>query len=41
MRFGMGWRCHLVNVGLGSHVSTWLGPPYMKRKMQDFALAAK
>ena len=41
VRFGMGWRCHLFNAGLGSHVSTWLGPPYIKRKIQDFALAAK
>src|SRR5438105_4508755 len=40
-RFGIGWPCRLASSGFGSHVSTWLGPPYMNRKMHDFALAAK
>src|SRR5438128_7318694 len=32
---------NLVNAGLGSKVSTWLGPPFMKRKTQCLALAGK
>ena len=40
-RLGIGWPLRLVSSGLGSQVSTWLGPPYMNRKMQPFALAGK
>src|SRR4051812_25217916 len=37
--YGSPW-C-LVSSGFGSNVSTWLGPPFMKRKTQCFAFAGK
>ena len=36
---GRGCPLSLVSSGLGSKVSRWLGPPAMKRKMHDLALA--
>ena len=36
----MGWPCSLARRGLGSKVSTWDGPPSMKRKMTCLALGA-
>ena len=30
---------HSLSAGFGSKVSTWLGPPYMKRKMTESTLA--
>src|SRR5260370_20713508 len=38
---GMGWPWYLVSIGLGSNVSTWLGPPLRNRKMTRLALGAK
>src|SRR5438477_9858829 len=38
---GSGLPCSLSSAGLGSNVSTWLGPPFMKRNTQCFALAGK
>src|SRR5260370_27672960 len=40
-RSGIGLPWCLANSGFGSQRSTWLGPPYMKRKMHDFAWATK
>jgi hypothetical protein len=37
----IGWPCSRSRRGLGSNVSTWLGPPSMNRKMTDRALALK
>ena len=37
---GIGLPCQRSSAGLGSKVSIWLGPPYMKRKMTDFARGA-
>ena len=31
----------LVSSGLWSHVSTWLGPPFMKSQITDLARAGK
>ena len=38
---GRGCPCIFCSIGFGSKRSTWLGPPYMKRKMTDFAFGAK
>src|SRR5271165_1846726 len=38
---GIGFPLSRSRRGLGSKVSTWEGPPSMKRKMTDLALAAK
>src|SRR5262245_64606231 len=40
-RLGMGSPCRLLSSGLGSHVSIWLGPPYINSTMQLLALAGK
>src|SRR5260370_31055308 len=40
-RSGIGLPWCLANSGFGSQRSTWLGPPYMNRKMQDLAFAEK
>ena len=40
-RVGIGLPLCLVSSGLGSNVSTWLTPPYMKRTMHALALAGK
>ena len=37
---GSGWPACLSSKGLGSKVSTWLGPPFMSRKMQLLAFPA-
>jgi hypothetical protein len=31
----------VLSAGFGSNVSTWLGPPFMNRKMTRFAFAGK
>src|SRR5580704_13380414 len=38
---GIGWPLYLVSIGLGSKVSTWLGPPLRNRKITRLALGAK
>src|SRR5438876_2913032 len=38
---GIGWPWYLVSIGLGSKVSTWLGPPLRNRKITRLALGAK
>src|SRR5215471_17033106 len=38
---GRFWPSSLLRAGLGSNVSTWLGPPTMNRKITDFAFGAK
>src|SRR5580704_1285204 len=38
---GIGWPLYLVSIGLGSKVSTWLGPPLRNRKMTRLALGGK
>src|ERR1700730_11431104 len=38
---GVGWPLYLVSIGLGSKVSTWLGPPLRNRKITRLALGAK
>src|SRR5450631_2300484 len=35
---GTGWPLSLVNSGLGSNRSTWLGPPSMNSQITDFAV---
>jgi len=42
-RFGIGklWPAYFCSDGLGSNVSTWLGPPFMNRWITRFAFAAK
>src|SRR5438132_13656278 len=39
--YGSGWPWCFVSIGFGSKVSTWDGPPFMKRKMTRFAFGAK
>ena len=38
--FGRGWPSSLFNSGLGSKVSTWLGPPAVNKKITALALAS-
>ena len=38
---GIGLPCHRASSGFGSNKSTCDGPPYMKRKITDFAFGAK
>ena len=38
---GIGWPCRLTSSGLGSNKSTWLGPPYMNKKITFRAFAGK
>src|SRR5262249_16052369 len=41
LRLGIGSPWRLVSSGLGSHRSTWLGPPYMNRQMHAVAVAGE
>src|SRR5438105_3607524 len=38
-RPGMGRPCHFARAGFGSKRSTWLGPPYINKKMHEVARA--
>ena len=35
---GMGCPAYFSSAGLGSNVSMWLGPPFMKHQMTDLAV---
>jgi len=38
---GIGFPAYFSSIGFGSKVSTWLGPPFISRKMQFFTFVGK